>query len=172
MSALGISLKHNSNSCAKTNKEIKMKKILITLASLISLGAYAGADQMAAEFNSSSTPAELVASGWAANDAGRGYKILQVTVDDANVAAEMHIDNNGKVVAAFDSVQTANLNYEVDYLMSADMGSWADMGTGESGPMYHMTFGGLSFKGPMGEAMGNMGPFASFLVNIGKNIQQ
>jgi hypothetical protein len=37
--------------------------------------------------------------------------------------------------------------------------------------MYHMTFGGLSFEGPMGEAMNNMGPFASFLINIGKNIQ-
>jgi putative sterol carrier protein len=149
-----------------------MKKLLITLVSLISFGAFAGADQMAAEFNNSSTPAELVASGWAANDGGKGYKVLQVLVKDSNVAAEMHIDGNGKVVAAFDSVQTANPNFDVDYQMSATMESWADMGTGDSGPMYHMTFGGLSFKGPMGEAMGNMGPFASFLVNIGKNIQQ
>ncbi|HIE77486.1 MAG TPA: hypothetical protein EYP92_01475 [Candidatus Thioglobus sp.] len=149
-----------------------MKKILITLASLISLGVYAGAEQMAAEFNASSTPAELVASGWAANDAGKGFKVLQVTVDDANVAAEMHIDNNGKVVAFFDSIETANPNFDVDYLMSADMDDWAAMGTGDNGPMYAMTFGGLSFKGPMGEAMSNMGPFGSFLVNIGKNIQQ
>jgi putative sterol carrier protein len=149
-----------------------MKKLLIAITSLISLMAFAGSEQMANEFNKSSTPAELVASGWAANDAGRGYKILQVKVNDENVAAELHIDNNGKAIAAFDSIQTSNLNFDVDYLMSADMDDWAAMGTGKSGPMYHMTFGGLSFKGPMGEAMGNMGPFASFLVNIGKNIQK
>ena len=152
--------------------EIKMRKILITIASIISLAAFAGAQQMADEFNNSSTPSELVASGWAINDGGKGYKVLQVVVKDANVAAEMHIDNNGKAVAAFDSIKTSNPNFDVDYLMSADMEDWADMGTGKSGPMYHMTFGGLSFKGPMGEAMGNMGPFSSFLINIGKNIQQ
>jgi hypothetical protein len=37
--------------------------------------------------------------------------------------------------------------------------------------MYHMTFGGLSLEGPMSKAMHNMGPLASFLNNIGKNIQ-
>ena len=51
------------------------------------------------------------------------------------------------------------------------MADWADMGTDESTPMYHMSFGGLSFDGPMVKAMNNMGPFADFLINIGKNIQ-
>ena len=29
-------------------------------------------------------------------------------------------------------------------------------------------FGRLGFDGPMGEAMGNMGPFANFLLLVGK----
>jgi hypothetical protein len=53
--------------------------------------------------------------------------------------------------------------------MIATQEDWTEMGTGESGPMYHMTFGGLSFEGPMGEAMSNMGPFASFLIKIFEN---
>lgn len=149
-----------------------MKKILITLFAILSTNTFAGSAQNIADaFNASSTPAELVKSGWAGNDAGKGYKVLQVIVKDSSKAAELHIDANGKVVAAFDNAKTSKLDSNVDYKMIASMEDWASMGTGESGPMYHMTFGGLSFEGPMGEAMDNMGPFASFLINIGKNIQ-
>lgn len=149
-----------------------MKKILITLFALFSINAFAGnAQNIADTFNASSTPAELIKSGWAGNDGGKGYKVIQAIVKDSNTAVELHIDNNGKAVAAFDSAKTAKLNVEVDYQMIATMEDWIIMGTGESGPMYHMTFGGLSFEGPIGEAMNNMGPFSSFLINIGKNIQ-
>ena len=149
-----------------------MKKILITLFAILSTNTFAGSAQNIADaFNTSSTPDELVKSGWAGNDAGKGYKVLQVIVKDSSKAAELHIDANGKVVAAFDNAKTSKLDSNVDYKMIASMEDWASMGTGESGPMYHMTFGGLSFEGPMGEAMDNMGPFASFLINIGKNIQ-
>ena len=42
------------------------------------------------------------------------------------------------------------------------------MGKGEYGPMWAMMFNRLSFDGPMMEAMGNMGPFRSFLLLVGK----
>jgi putative sterol carrier protein len=42
------------------------------------------------------------------------------------------------------------------------------MGRGEYGPMRAMMFGRLAFEGPMGEAMGNMGPFEGFLQLVGK----
>jgi putative sterol carrier protein len=148
-----------------------MKKILIVLTTTLSLGVYAGAQQIADTFNNSITPSELVKSGWATNNGDKGYKVLQVIVKDSNKAAELHIDKHGKAVAAFDDAKTQKLNPTVDYKMIATLEDWADMGTGKSGPMYHMTFGGLSFEGPMGEAMNNMGPFASFLINIGTNIQ-
>ncbi|MDC9715119.1 MAG: SCP2 sterol-binding domain-containing protein [Gammaproteobacteria bacterium] len=147
-----------------------MKKLLIPFFILFSINAFGNAQDIADIFNASSTPVELVESGWAGNDGGKGYKILQVVVKDTQQVAELHINNSGKVIAAFDSAQTAELNSEFDYKMIATLKDWTEMGTGESGPMYHMTFGGLSFEGPMGEAMGNMGPFSSFLINIGKNI--
>ena len=42
------------------------------------------------------------------------------------------------------------------------------MGKGEYGPMKAMMLGRLGFDGPMLEAMGNMGPFANFLLLVGK----
>jgi len=42
------------------------------------------------------------------------------------------------------------------------------MGAGQYGPMKAMMFGRLHFSGPYGEAMGNMGPFGSFLLLAGK----
>jgi len=149
-----------------------MKNTIITLFTFISISAFAGsADKISDAFNNSSTPAELVKSGWANNDGGKGYKVLQVVVKDSNKEAELHIGNDGLAIAAFDNAKTIKLDANVDYKMTATMEDWADMGTGDSGPMYHMTFGGLSFEGPMIEAMNNMDPFASFLINIGKNIQ-
>jgi len=44
---------------------------------------------------------------------------------------------------------------------------WQEMGRGEYGPMRAMVFGRLH-EGPMLEAMGNMGPFESFLLLVGK----
>lgn len=149
-----------------------MKNLLISFIALISINAFGNAQDIANTFNASNTPAELVKSGWAGNDGGRGYKILQVIVKGTQIAAELHINTNGDAIDFFDSIKTKKINTDFDYRMTATMEDWAEMGTGESGPMYHMTFGGLSFDGPMGEAMGNMGPFASFLVNIGKNIQR
>jgi len=42
------------------------------------------------------------------------------------------------------------------------------MGKGEYGPMKAIFFQRLGFNGPMMEAMGNMGPFESFLLLVGK----
>ena len=60
------------------------------------------------------------------------------------------------------------LDGDADYLMDAETYRWEEMGRGEYGPMRAMMFGRLSFSGPMGEAMGNMGPFEAFLKLVGK----
>ncbi|HRE15331.1 MAG TPA: SCP2 sterol-binding domain-containing protein, partial [Usitatibacteraceae bacterium] len=59
------------------------------------------------------------------------------------------------------------LDGDADYLMTADTRRWLEMGRGEYGPMRAMMFGRLAFEGPMGEAMGNMGPFEGFLKLVG-----
>jgi putative sterol carrier protein len=52
--------------------------------------------------------------------------------------------------------------------MWADSKRWQEMGIGDYGPMKAMMFGRLKFEGPKGEAMGNMAPFESFLLLMGK----
>lgn len=149
-----------------------MKKLLFTLLTTASLSVFAGtASDIATSFNNSSTPAELVESGWALNNGDKNHKVLQIKVDDTGSTYELHIDKTGSVVASFDTKTTENLNFDHDYIMSSSRSGWAEMGTGENGPMYHMMpwVGKLSFKGPMNEAMNNMGPFASFLILIGTN---
>ncbi len=115
---------------------------------------------------------KLHESGWAANHKKRGHKVLRIARADcpSSPMAELRIAPRdgraqcleGRVAAA------APLDYDVDYLMSAQTRRWLEMGRGEYGPMRAMMFGRLSFDGPMAEAMGNMGPFEGFLQLVGK----
>ncbi len=75
---------------------------------------------------------------------------------------------DGKALCVTGGRSTDKLDLDVDYAMTADTKRWTEMGKGEYGPMRAMMFGRLSFDGPMGEAMGNMGPFESFLLLVGK----
>jgi len=107
---------------------------------------------------------KLHESGWDANDKKHGKKVLRVARTDckASPLAELHIaprDGKAQCIAG-DAAPAAALDYDVDYLMAAETRRWQEMGP--------MLFGRLSFDGPMGEAMGNMGPFESFLLLVGK----
>ena len=90
-------------------------------------------------------------------------------VQDSPQKVEVRIaPKDGKALCVSGGLSTAQLDLEVDYAMTADTKRWIEMGKGEYGPMRAMMFGRLSFDGPMGEAMGNMGPFESFLLLVGK----
>ena len=115
---------------------------------------------------------KLVESGWAKNDKDRGFKVVQMyrTECTQSPRAELHIalkDNKAQCVYGGLPKQ-AKLDFDMDYVMNAETGRWVEMGAGEYGPMRAMMFGRLSFEGPMGEAMGNMGPFENFLLLVGK----
>ena len=111
---------------------------------------------------------------WAANDGGRGYKVIHLYREKcgAKSAVEIEIvDKGGKAhCARGGSVKHAKLNYDVDYLMHATDEDWVCMGEGSfgCGAMGAMTTGKLKFKGPKMEAMGVMGPFDSFLTMTSK----
>ena len=110
-------------------------------------------------------------SGWATNDKKRGYKALQVARKDCGTSprVELRISaRDGKAMCVSGGLSAAKLDFDVDYAMTAETRRWVEMGKGEYGPMFAMMFGRLSFDGPMGEAMGNMGPFESFLLLVGK----
>lgn len=117
-------------------------------------------------------PVELHKSGWAANHKNRGYKRLRIVRKDcaASTPAELRIEpRDGRAACVLGGrAQEPQLDTDFEYAMSAETSRWQEMGRGEYGPMRAMMFGRLSFDGPMGEAMGNMGPFESFLLLVGK----
>lgn len=117
-------------------------------------------------------PVKLHESGWIANHKGRAGKRMRIARSDcpSSALAELRIeprDGRAQCVQGGEA-QAAPLDYDVDYLMTAETRRWQEMGRGDYGPMRAMMFGRLSFEGPMGEAMGNMGPFESFLLLVGK----
>ena len=116
----------------------------------------------------------LGGDSWAANNAGRGYKVIHLyrekCGEDSKVEVEI-ADKGGKAHCTYGgAVKHAKLNYDVDYLMYATDEDWNCMGEGKfgCGAMGAMMTGKLNFKGPKGEAMGVMGPFDAFLVGTGK----
>lgn len=115
---------------------------------------------------------KLAESGWAMNDKGRGFKVMQVFRTDcgAKPTAEMRIalKSNKAMCVYGGKIETAQLDTGADYVMSATSARWQEMGRGEYGPMKAMMFGRLEFSGPKMEAMGNMGPFENFLLLVGK----
>ncbi len=114
---------------------------------------------------------KLQESGWIANDKKRGYKVLQVYRSDCPESPRVEVRiaaKDGKALCVAGGRSEAKLDFDVDYAMHAETRRWIEMGKGEYGPMKAMFFGRLSFDGPMGEAMGNMGPFESFLLLVGK----
>ena len=115
---------------------------------------------------------KLAESGWVQNDAGRGFKAMQIYRADCPSSAriEMQIalkDNQARCVYG-GAARTPKLDGGADYLMWAETPRWREMGAGDYGPMRAMMFGRLSFAGPKMEAMGNMGPFSNFLLLVGK----
>lgn len=115
---------------------------------------------------------KLVESGWIKNDNGRGFKVMQLYRSDCGAAAttEMRVAlKDGKALCVYGGApETTKLDGGTDYVMSAETARWIEMGNGEYGPMRAMMFGRLGFEGPKLEAMGNMGPFANFLLLVGK----
>ena len=115
---------------------------------------------------------ELVTSGWVKNDEGRGYKVMRVYREDCgeSATAELRVALvDGEARCTFGgAVKPDALDSGADYLMHATTKRWIEMGAGDYGPMKAMMLGRLSFSGPYGEAMGNMGPFTNFLRLVGK----
>lgn len=114
----------------------------------------------------------LVESGWVKNDKGRGFKVMHLYRSDCGQkpTAEMRIAlKDDKALCIYGgAVESAKLDSGADYVMSAETPRWLEMGKGDYGPMRAMMFGRLEFVGPKLEAMGNMGPFSSFLRLVGK----
>ena len=111
---------------------------------------------------------------WAENDAGRGYKAIQLYRSKCGAPTKVELeianqDGKAKCVRG-GAVKHTELDPAADYLMYASDEDWACMGQGKfgCGAMGAMSTGKLKFKGPKMEAMSVMGPFDGFLTLTGK----
>lgn len=114
---------------------------------------------------------KLAESGWIKNDKGRGFKLMQVYREDCKDSPRIELkvsEKGGKVTCTYGGKAETKLDSSADYLMWAETFRWQEMGKGEYGPKWAMFMQRLHFDGPMGEAMGNMGPFENFLLLVGK----
>ena len=155
--------------------------VLMVLAVTLSASANAvtfmdaeWASQMCQAWNKSDLTTGLGGDAWAANNAGRGYKVIHLYREKCGEKSKVELeisDKDGKAHCSYGgAVKHAKPNYDVDYLMYATDEDWTCMGKGSfgCGAMGAMATGKLKFKGPKMEAMGVMGPFDGFLVTTGK----
>lgn len=142
------------------------------------------AQQACNEWNKSSTLTELLVDvdkneegggyNWSKNNANRGYKLVQMYRTSCGEASKIQLtiqEKDGKAICvAAGKPDGKKMNFAVDYLMHASDKNWACMGRGSfgCGAMGAMMSGKLKFKGPKGEAMRVMDPFAAFLKIAGK----
>ncbi len=108
-------------------------------------------------------------SGWIKNDAGRGYKIIQMYRSKCGAASKIQLtiaDKGGKAMCIYGGKPDGKkMNMAVDYIMNATDKNWTCMGKGAwgCGAMGAMMSGKLKFSGPKVEAMKVMSPFGAFL---------
>jgi len=130
------------------------------------------AQEMCKAWNADPTlTGKLVESGWIKNDKKRGFKTMQIYRSDCEGSPRIELrvsEKDGKTICVYGGKAESQLDSDADYLMWAETARWTEMGKGEYGPMRAMFFDRLHFDGPMMEAMGNMGPFGSFLLLVGK----
>ena len=153
--------------------KMKFTTILVALlASAFALSSFADTKTLAEDFNKSGGPSELVSSGWVKNDGGKNFKIVQIFVNHSFQSIELHINKSGKIITWIDSAKSADssIDTDVDYQFFADIEDWHAISKGENDFMYHLTVGGLAFKGPMMEAMSKMQAIDQLLLIIAKNI--
>ena len=119
-------------------------------------------------------PSDMFGDGyqWIKNDAGRGYKLIQIYRDDCGESSKIQLNisvKDGKAMCVYGGKPDGKkMNLNVDYVMHATDKDWGCMGTGSCGVMGSMMTGKLKFKGPKFEAMKVMPPFGKFLTLTGK----
>lgn len=153
-----------------------MKKISLVLVSLMFVfNAQAmvfmsqeWASAFCDQWNENSTLVSELGGKFVNNDGGRGYKMLIMKRKDCPASPEVQVtlEPGSEAYCVAGGLVTDAADFSYDYLMQATTADWMDMGAGKYGPARAMMTGKLGFKGPMGEASANMGPFEEFLLII------
>ncbi|MCK5726082.1 MAG: SCP2 sterol-binding domain-containing protein [Thiotrichaceae bacterium] len=111
---------------------------------------------------------------WIKNNAGRGYKLVQMYRTSCGVSTKVQLtiqEKNGKALCTRAGKSDGKvIDFSVDYVMHASDENWTCMGRGSfgCGAMGAMMSGKLKFQGPKFEVMKVMNPFKRFLKIVGK----
>ena len=112
---------------------------------------------------------KLFESGWVTNTKDeREFKTMEIYRDDCPESPHIQRRIEAKEEKAIAVYGGEVFDEKPDYTMWAKTSRWIEMGKGKYGPMKAMTFRRLRFKGPMWEAMRNMGAFTAFFRLVGK----
>ncbi|RMD47223.1 MAG: SCP-2 sterol transfer family protein [Aquificota bacterium] len=108
-------------------------------------------------------------SNWSKKVNKNGYRIIRFYRQDCGgpeKAIELHIaPKDGKAICIYGGKAT---NEKADFLMFATDKNWESLAKGEFGFMGMGIMTKMTFKGSKIEAMRNMGPFKTFLLNLDK----
>lgn len=158
-------------------KKLGMIAVIGAFASPLMADTYmdaAWAKKACNAWNQSPVLTKELGGDWMKNNAGRGYKLVQMYRSSCGEPSKVQMliqDKGGKAMCVTAGKPDGKkMNYAVDYLMHAKDKHWACMGRGSfgCGAMGAMMSGKLKFQGPKGEAMSVMGPFGAFLKIAGK----
>ncbi len=106
---------------------------------------------------------------WITNDAGRGYKLIQLYRTNCSEPSKIQLDialQEGKAMCTYGGEPDGKaFNPQVDYLLHATDPDWMCIGEGEfgCGAMGAMMSGRLNFTGPKMEVMDVMEAFSTLL---------
>jgi putative sterol carrier protein len=132
------------------------------------------ANKVCKAWNQNNILVSKLGGSWVKNNAGRGYKIIQIYRDKCGESSKIQLlikDKGGKAICIKGGKPDGKkVNSDVDYVMHASDKDWICIGKGSfgCGAMGAMTTGKLKFNGPKMEAMSVMGPFGDFLTLTGK----
>jgi putative sterol carrier protein len=159
-----------------------LKKILlgitITLSPWVNANDFmdkAWAQNLCSQWNKSATLSkQLAGATWVDNNAGRGYKLIQMYRSECGASTKVQLtikNQKGKAVCTYGGKPDSSaLNSKVDYVMHAKDKHWVCMGAGKfgCGAAGAISTGKLQLNGPVAEAKRIMQPFSAFLKLVGQ----
>jgi putative sterol carrier protein len=115
-----------------------------------------------------------LAGAWIANNAGRGYKLIQMYRTECGASSKIQLtirNKGGQAICTYGGYpNNKGLNRAVDYVLHAKDKHWVCMGEGKfgCGAIGAMKTGKLQFSGPQAEMKQVIAPFSAFLSLVGQ----
>ena len=126
------------------------------------------------KWNTNNILSQQLAGSWIANDAARGYKLIQMYRTECGASSKIQLtiqSKGGRALCTYGGYpNNKRFNVSVDYLLHAKDKHWICMGEGKfgCGAMGAIKTGKLKFKGSQVEMKQVIEPFSTFLNLVGQ----